>query len=48
MVGMKAPWMRIAQALKGEAEIPGSVANPKIVEMFKIAGCPNTPEFRSD
>ena len=37
MVDMKAPWMRIAQALKGEAEIPGAVANPKIVEMFKIA-----------
>src|SRR5262249_9570316 len=48
MVDMKAPWMRIAQALKGEAEIPGAVANPKIVEMFKIAGCPSTPAFRSD
>ena len=48
MVDMKAPWMRIAQTLKGEAEIPGAVANPKIVEMFKIAGCPDTPEFRSD
>jgi uncharacterized protein (TIGR02594 family) len=49
MVDMKAPWMRIAHALEGEAEITGSAANPRIVEMFKVAGLPpDDPDFRSD
>jgi peptidoglycan L-alanyl-D-glutamate endopeptidase CwlK len=48
MVDMKAPWMRVAHALEGEAEITGKAANPRIVEMFKVAGLPDDPAFRSD
>jgi uncharacterized protein (TIGR02594 family) len=48
MVEMRAPWMRIAQALEGESEFAGSLANPRIIEMFKVAGCPDTSDFRSD
>src|SRR5262245_30407291 len=48
MVEMRAPWMHVAQALQGEAEIKGSLANPRIIEMFKVAGCPDTPDFRTD
>ena len=33
-----APWLIIARNLAGEAEIKGSVDNPRIVEMFKVAG----------
>ena len=29
MVDMKAPWMRIAEGLKGEAEIPDRLLTPK-------------------
>ncbi len=48
MANMQAPWMRVADALQGEAEIAGALANPRIIEMFKVSGCPDTPEFRSD
>jgi uncharacterized protein (TIGR02594 family) len=49
MADMRAPWMRIAHTLEGEAEITGSAANPRIVEMFKVAGLPSDdPDFRSD
>jgi uncharacterized protein (TIGR02594 family) len=45
---MKAPWMIVAKALEGEAEIAGKAANPRIVEMFRVAGVPDEPAFRSD
>src|SRR5262245_45848995 len=48
MAEMKAPWMRVARALEGEAEIAGKAANPRIVEMFKVADLPNDPAFKSD
>lgn len=39
------PWMHIGMALLGEAERAGSVHNPRIVEMFRVAG---TPQFETD
>src|SRR5947207_1289029 len=45
---MKAPWMLVAQTLQGEAEIAGKAANPRIIEMFRVAGVPDDPLFRSD
>jgi uncharacterized protein (TIGR02594 family) len=48
MSDMKAPWMRIAHELEGESEIAGQAANPRIVEMFRVAGLPDEPAFRSD
>lgn len=39
------PWMHIALALEGEAEIAGSLHNPRIVELFRVAG---TPQFVTD
>jgi hypothetical protein len=35
---MKAPWMIVAKALEGEAEMAGKAANPRILEMFRVAG----------
>jgi len=45
---MKAPWMIVAKALEGEAEMAGKAANPRILEMFRVAGLPDDPAFRSD
>src|SRR5262245_33777532 len=42
---ISAPWMVIARSLEGEAEISGSVDNPRILEMFKVAG---HPEIKDD
>ena len=35
---MSAPWLTVARTLEGEAEVKGSVDNPRIVEMFRVAG----------
>lgn len=35
---MNAPWMLVANYLKGVTEASGSLTNPKITEMFRIAG----------
>jgi uncharacterized protein (TIGR02594 family) len=35
---MNAPWMLVANYLKGVTEAEGAVTNPKIDEMFRIAG----------
>jgi uncharacterized protein (TIGR02594 family) len=42
---MDAPWMLIARNLMDETEMPGGMANPRILEMFKVAG---HPEIKSD
>lgn len=33
-----AQWMLIAEALEGQAEIPGKLHNPVILEMFRVSG----------
>ena len=38
----------MANALEGEAEIAGKAANPRIVEMFRVAGLPDDPASGSD
>ena len=48
MAEMNAPWMRVAQALEGEAELAGRASNPRIVEMFRIAEVPDQPAFKKD
>jgi uncharacterized protein (TIGR02594 family) len=32
------PWMKIAKGYLGTKEVPGSIDNPTIVEMFRLAG----------
>jgi uncharacterized protein (TIGR02594 family) len=48
MAEMNAPWMRVARALEGEAELAGKASNPRIVEMFRIAELPDDPAFKKD
>ncbi|MFL9824765.1 TIGR02594 family protein [Rhodoplanes sp. SY1] len=42
---MAAPWYSVAMHFRGLAEVHGATDNPKIVEMFRVAG---TPEFKDD
>jgi len=41
---MPAPWFAVATHFKGLAEVHGATDNPKIVEMFRVAGHPEVKD----
>src|SRR5262245_10871428 len=45
---MEAPWYRIARELIGTKEVPGSRANPRILELFRLAGFPDATRNKGD
>lgn len=41
---MQSPWFSVAMHFKGLTEVHGAVANPQIVEMFRISGHPEVKD----